>query len=35
MLHLDGLVANNYIVEILKQNMTGYLFYCYISVCTM
>jgi len=27
MLHLDGLVANNDIVEILKQNMTGYLFY--------
>ena len=31
MLHLDGLFAINDIVEILKQNMTGYLFYCYIS----
>ena len=35
MLHLDGLFAINDIVEILKQNMTGYLFYCYISIYTM
>jgi hypothetical protein len=35
MLHLDGLFAINDIVEILKQNMTGYLLYCYISIYTM